>query len=504
MAMRWAWTCLALASTLSAAPSDPSGRLVEETWETAVIDGVQVGFAHTTVHEVERPDGTRLRATWELDLTFRRQGSLLRLHIEQGTEETRQGRVVGVFLRQGQQGGPRLELTGSLEEGRMHVRVDGGRLERRLAWPDEVVGWYGREHLFAKRKPRPGDGFTFLRYEPTLNTVVTMQANVKGFEDVALPSGSRKLLRVDMRADCIELPGQSVQPPGAVWWLDENYLPVRRQFDLEGLGDVVLTRSTRAAAVAPPTPGRTVDVGVKTLVPLNRPIRRPYDTQSVVYRILLPEDPEPAKALANDSHQEARALGAQMVEVHVHPPQAPRALANAAPVAAEFLGTSHYLDCTDPRIGALARTAVGDETGPWRKARRIERWVKDSMRVDNSAPLVPAGQIARDLCGDCRHFALLTTAMCRAEGVPARTAVGLLYVEKGGRPYMGFHMWTEVYVGGTWLGLDATLGRGGVSAAHLKVADHSWHEVQSLTPLLPLQRILGKIRIEVLRVAGDG
>jgi transglutaminase-like putative cysteine protease len=91
--------------------------------------------------------------------------------------------------------------------------------------------------------------------------------------------------------------------------------------------------------------------------------------------------------------------------------------------------------------------------------------------------------------------------MCRAAGVPARTAVGLVYVtdrERG--PSMGFHMWAEVFVKGQWLPIDATLGRGYVGATHLKIADSSWDGVQSLTPLLPVNRVLGKLTIEVVSV----
>jgi hypothetical protein len=61
-------------------------------------------------------------------------------------------------------------------------------------------------------------------------------------------------------------------------------------------------------------------------------------------------------------------------------------------------------------------------------------------------------------------------------------------------------MWTEVRIDGRWLGLDSTLGRAGVGAAHLKIADHSWHDIESLTPLLPAARVLGKIAIEVVNV----
>jgi transglutaminase-like putative cysteine protease len=135
---------------------------------------------------------------------------------------------------------------------------------------------------------------------------------------------------------------------------------------------------------------------------------------------------------------------------------------------------------------------------PWAKARRIERWVKQNMRVDNAVPLEPASTVARQLRGDCRQYALLTAALCRAADIPARTAVGLLYVEKGRRPLMGFHMWTEVCIDGHWLGLDGTLGLGGVSAAHIKISDHSWHDTQSLTPLLPVSRVLGKLTISIL------
>jgi hypothetical protein len=35
---------------------------------------------------------------------------------------------------------------------------------------------------------------------------------------------------------------------------------------------------------------------------------------------------------------------------------------------------------------------------------------------------------------------------------------------------------------------------------HLKIADHSWFEVQSLTPFLPLMRVLGKVGIEIVDV----
>ena len=96
---------------------------------------------------------------------------------------------------------------------------------------------------------------------------------------------------------------------------------------------------------------------------------------------------------------------------------------------------------------------------------------------------------------------MLTAAMCRAAGIPARTAVGLVYVNDPGRgPVFVFHMWTEVRARGAWLGVDAKLGRGGIGPAHLKVVDASWHNTQTLAPILPVTRISGRLAIEVVKV----
>jgi len=55
-------------------------------------------------------------------------------------------------------------------------------------------------------------------------------------------------------------------------------------------------------------------------------------------------------------------------------------------------------------------------------------------------------------------------------------------------------------VRGQWLSLDATLGQGRVGATHLKISDQSWHEARDMTPLFPVVRVLGRVRIEVLGV----
>jgi transglutaminase-like putative cysteine protease len=482
----------------TAGVADPPDKIVEETWESVQIDGAKVGSVHTVVQAVNADGGKRLRVTVGLDLTFKRHNATVQLRMEHGDEEAVDGAVVAVFMRQYQGQEKKLDLAGVLEDGRMHVRIDGGRSDRRLGWGDDIVGVHKLEHFFQERKPKPGDQFTFPSYQPTLNAVVPMELFIKDAEEVPLGDGRKSLLRVELRPNKIEGSGVSVQLPPEIWWLDADFVPVRRQIELEGLGALILTRTTRDAANTT-TAGSLPDLNQKNLIPLNRTIPHPHSTRSAVYRITLRDDPEAETAFAHDASQEITPIREGVFELRVHPLH-PGSAKDAAPPAPEFLESSHYIDWEDARVQELAHKAVGAENDPWKKALRIERWVKQNLRPDDAAPMGPASQAARDLRGDCRLYALLTAAMCRAEGVPSRTAVGLIYVEKSGKPSFGFHMWTEVAIDGQWLALDGTLGLGGVGAAHLKVADNSWHDVESLTPLLPVRRILGKTTIEVVSV----
>ncbi len=191
------------------------------------------------------------------------------------------------------------------------------------------------------------------------------------------------------------------------------------------------------------------------------------------------------------------------LELEVRAVREPPAKApEGAKVADEYLQSNYFINSANARVKELAEEAVGKETDPWKKAKRIERWVKNNMKVQNfTEAMATADHVAKTLEGDCTEHAMLAAAMCRAAGVPSKVAVGLVYVDQAKGAVLGFHMWTEVWVRGEWVPIDATLGQGGIGAAHLKISDHSWHDTQSLKPLLPIMRVmLAKPAIEVVRV----
>jgi hypothetical protein len=91
---------------------------------------------------------------------------------------------------------------------------------------------------------------------------------------------------------------------------------------------------------------------------------------------------------------------------------------------------------------------------------------------------------------------VLLAALCRARDIPARVAIGLVYIDQA----FYYHMWTEVHVGGRWIPLDATRAQGGIGAAHLKMAHSNFKKASALSAFLPVMQVIGKLRIEVVEV----
>jgi transglutaminase-like putative cysteine protease len=267
------------------------------------------------------------------------------------------------------------------------------------------------------------------------------------------------------------------------------------------LGTITMYRGTREAAMAPAT--QLTDIGPRSFIRLNRLIERPYDTKTAVYRITVKGDEDPATTFAEDNRQTVKNVQGSTFDLHVQAVRSPQPMDHPSEAKEEFTKSCFYLNSDDARVKELAAKAVAQEKDPWRKAQWIERWVHDHVTLDNSVPFAGADKVAENLKGDCRHKAMLAAALCRAVGVPSRTAVGLVYTnDRQSGPVMAFHMWAEVWVSGQWVAIDGTLGQGSVGADHIKIADASWYETQSLTPLLPVARVLGKVSIEVLTVNG--
>ena len=138
-------------------------------------------------------------------------------------------------------------------------------------------------------------------------------------------------------------------------------------------------------------------------------------------------------------------------------------------------------------------------TDPWAKAQAINKWVATNLKNKNfETSFAPADEVARTLAGDCTEHGVLTAAMCRAEGIPARVVVGLVYANHLGG--FGFHMWNEVYVNRRWVAIDATFDETQVDAVHIKLSESSLDGVAPFETFLAVARVFGKLKLEAVEV----
>ena len=77
--------------------------------------------------------------------------------------------------------------------------------------------------------------------------------------------------------------------------------------------------------------------------------------------------------------------------------------------------------------------------------------------------------------------------MARALGLPARTAVGLVYLDGS----FFYHAWPEVWLG-EWVAVDPTFGQYPADAAHIRFV------VGGLAQQVEIIRLIGRLNIEVL------
>ena len=199
--------------------------------------------------------------------------------------------------------------------------------------------------------------------------------------------------------------------------------------------------------------------------------------------------------------------GAQTLTGDVLELRDPQALQSgrADPDVARYLQSEAFIESDAPEIVAEAQKAVGGITGTRARAERLTRYVNALLDKKPTVSLPSAREVLRTKVGDCNEHTVLYVAMARALGIPARIAVGLVYIH--GAFY--YHAWPEVYLTedsgsrvpgsgaagrGLWLPVDPTLNEFPANATHLRLARGG---LDKQTVILPL---MGRLTMDVIDV----
>jgi hypothetical protein len=255
--------------------------------------------------------------------------------------------------------------------------------------------------------------------------------------------------------------------------------------------------STRVIAEAIPE-GKSYDLLAATLVPLKGQLADLQKSERQTYRVTLKSE-NPVKIFAVLPYQTVKSIDDHTAEVTAAKPSTVTDSSRVAPDRVDLI-SSPLIDFESPLIMELAAGVLPEETNKAMLAVALEKFAHSYIETkDYAAAFDSASNVAKAKSGDCTEHTVLLTALCRARGIPARCASGLIYVPS--KQAFGFHMWTLAYVNGRWAPLDATLGLGGTTVGHLQLADSSLSSGLDANLFLPVMSVLGQMEIQAVAPA---
>ena len=481
--------------TPSAATAEPTEATMPPeggTWYVAYIGGAKVGYERTATSQFTRDGQQLVRIEGLSHMVVKRFGEQIEQDIQFKSLETPDGKLLE-FEVEYLLGTEPTRTTGRVtgDELQMEVVTKGKKETSSIPWSADYGGFMATEQSLSRNPMTPGQHRTIHAFLPGFNVLAAIELVARDNEPVELLTGTYNLLRIDTTItfpDGLAMKGTR--------WIDRVGETFKSR--LEAM-EMELFRASRAEALEEAEPA-DFDLGLDVAVEVNRPLATPHETKRVRYRVRF-DGGDPAGVFASGASQQVKSVDPHTVEVTVYALRPDTAPGNpdAAddPPDDDDRKPNNLIQSDYPAIVAKARQVAGEEEDPWLAAVALERCVQDVVSSTGyGQAFATAAEVIDSGEGDCTENAVLLAAMARARGIPARVAIGLVYKEQS----FYYHMWTEVHPGKRWIPLDATLGQGGIGAAHLKMAHSNLKGASALSSLLPVLQVIGRLEIEVLEV----
>lgn len=491
LAIAFLLSCGVLPTRLSAAEgSDPD---VEESWSVIYMSGQRVGYGRSTVRKEQRDRQTIYLNAHEEHITMRRFGQEIKMISRTKTEETEDGHLLTYTYEMENPPAQSTRSVGTINGTSLQIEtmIAGRTSTRTLKWNDSIRSPMYQDRLLREQPLKPGDSRSLRVFMPELANVADIRLQADDYREVKLHDGSlKKLLKVRMSQSV--LPGIEMRA-----YLNDEGESVRVEAGLLDMVTWIVPKEVALQEIA----GAELDVTVNTLIQVKNPPADVHRQNSAVYRIKTPGR-NPFEFLPKSDIQQVTRISDDTADITLRSQRPERQTTSTVKAPENFLGATDFLQINDARVQNHARRAAAGSTDPVTIAIRMEDYVQKNLKQKNfSTALASAAEVAKNMEGDCTEHACLLAAMLRAKKVPSRVAVGLVYAER----YAAFagHMWTEAWLDGQWVPLDATLGKGGIGVGHIKLADSdlSNEGPAPVLSFLPLMNVLEDVSIECVSIS---
>jgi transglutaminase-like putative cysteine protease len=378
----------------------------------------------------------------------------------------------------------------SLDPGTGPIRVDGQVNERLLEYTVRGAGSARRE---TRELPEP----------PALSLNLPRQLAARG-----LRTGARLSIQAFDPATLQNAPMEVVVGPREVVWAAGRPVPAFRVHTrfvgvetsswVTDVGEVVKEESPLGLIVVRETRDRAMSIAVPGSVQLDlieaaavqpKPPKRIDNTMDVeLLRLRLTG----GDFAAEDLQGAGQSVAGEVFEIR-DPEAAPPIPAPAE--LARYTAPEPFIESDAPEILAEAGRAVQGAADARQRADRLVRHVHALLRKKPTVSLPSALEVLRTRVGDCNEHTALLVALARAAGLPARVAVGLVYMQ--GAFY--YHAWAELFVEvgrgkGRWLPADPTLNQFPADLTHVRLTRGGLDRQAVLT------RVMGRLEMTILEL----
>ena len=429
------------------------------------MEGAKVGWG---CHERKVEDG-KVYTTDAMNLTFKRLGNNMDIKTNEQFVETVEGEPISFKTETTFNNMPQF-TEGVVKGGFIDLKIKdstGGVRKDRVAWPEGAVMAEKMNQISIANGTKEGTSFEVKLFLPSMLSAVDVKVDFMGRETVDILGQDQELIKSVMTMT-MPMAGEVA----TTTYVDENLEIHKSIMPVMGI-NLEIVECSEEFAMSEDSP---VDFFKKLILTSPVKIENPQEAKYVKYHIKLTSDKD-VKFVENDN-QKIISDGKGGYWITVEPIKIDKGerfpyTGNDA-IAKAALESSHYVQSDDKDIKKTARKIVKGEKDSWRAAKKIEKFVDKYITSKNyGVGYASAAEVLEMKEGDCSEHAVLTAALCRAVGIPARVSFGIVYAEAfaGAGNVFGGHAWTEVYINGKWIGLDATISGKGFGAGHIQISN---------------------------------
>lgn len=469
------------------------GDKTSESWMGVYMKGIKVGYNHSQEFSLEK-QGKEYKKSYNVSWmrVSRLGGNPVEIKIVEESLYDAEERPLASILR--------TKMSESETVIRIEISRDkilfktGDKIVKELAYKDEFYLGIPLEKIIKERGLVPGKKYDFKILDPVSYSLTSCHFEVTGKEEVIILGREMNLWHVKTEA-------QYIIPINTDEWIDDK----GEIWKSESKTSFATTTSIRMPKEkAMEMSEKNFDIAFSSLIKSNVTFKNPQQVKSVTFKLSgisldriknFPYDDGSQKLLEIKDDYAFLQTSSQIFDEKE---------AILIPVEDEkfrkFLKPSTFCQSDDPEIKEVAGEIVGEESNSWRAAKKIAEWVRKEITPNYDVGFASAKEIIKNRQGDCSEYTVITVALCRAVGIPARAAVGIMY----GRGIFAYHMWAEVYVG-RWIGLDSKWlvvdeksGQYYTDATHIKFGRSLLDENIFKEMGQAVSEIIGKLKLEII------